>query len=121
MTISYGYVASLIGLGVKSTYIEKVPSDLINDMETVTFRGSPFNSYMLDGFTLVQAEAKYEELEFLNEVSQGIYLKNFLKDRKLQNVLNPIAVYNQPRKQPENEIVAMVEGITIPYFGIAFI
>lgn len=58
MAVSYGYIASLIGLGVKSTYIGQVTSDLVNDLESLAFTASTtgqFNSYLFDNLTLAQA------------------------------------------------------------------
>lgn len=59
-------------------------------------------------------------MTFYNELPFNVPLQQFLSEKMLSKAFVPIATFNDPSKEQEQEFVALVEGAVFPFFGVAF-
>ena len=57
---------------------------------------------------------------FYNELQGNILLKDFLREKTLSRVFVPVATYHEDHKAQDDEFVAIIEGVTFPFFGISY-
>lgn len=61
-----------------------------------------------------------DEVSFYTELKSNIVLKRFLKEKLLSQVFTPIATFHEDFKDQTEEFVAIMEGVSFPFFGLAF-
>ena len=87
----------------------------------MNLRISPKDTYLFDQFeTTEAADAVLDKVRFYNEVKTNIKLGKFLKAQTLSRMFVPVATFNENIKDQDEELVALMEGVTFPFFGVAY-
>jgi hypothetical protein len=100
--------------------IQTVPQSLLWRSNELNLRIKPEDTYLLDGYTLKDAEQLLNNVTFYNELAFNLPLKKFLSESVLSAAFVPVATFNEDSKTQDEEFVAAVEGAHFPFFGLAF-
>ncbi len=83
-------------------------------------RLNPQETYLFDGMSVEESDELLNSLTFYNELPINIQLKSFLKEKQLSRVFIPVATFHEERKEQTEEFVAIMEGESFPFFGVAY-
>ncbi len=120
VAVSYGYLALMMAGIQNEGTIKTVDNFLLWTSAELNLRLRPEDTYLLDGYNLQTAESLLNNVTFYNELPFNVPLQSFLNERMLSKSFVPVATYNDPAKDVEDEFVALVEGAVFPFFGVSF-
>lgn len=75
--------------------IQTVSSDILWTSNELNLRIRPEDTYVLDGYSLQNAESLLNNVTFYNELVFNVPLKSFLQETILSKVFVPVATFNQ--------------------------
>ena len=70
--------------------------------------------------TAKESDKLFDTITLFNELKQNIILSDFLKQKALSRLFVPLATFDEPAKEIEDEFVAAIEGVAFPFFGLAY-
>jgi hypothetical protein len=120
VAVSYGYLALIMTAIRGQDTIQTVPQSLLWRSNELNLRIKPEDTYLLDGYTLKDAEQLLNNVTFYNKLAFNLPLKKFLSESVLSAAFVPVATFNEDSKTQDEEFVAAVEGAHFPFFGLAF-
>ena len=82
----------------------------------------PIHTYLFDEYSKEQLETTLDKIKFFNDVEFGITMNDFiLQEKSMSEIFVPIASFHNKDAQSSNdEIVAAIEGVVYPWFGISY-
>lgn len=82
----------------------------------------PEHTYIFDEYSQEQLDGILDKVAFYCDLTLGLSMKDFvLREKTLSQIFVPVASFDDPGQQSANdEVVAIVEGVVYPWFGIAY-
>jgi hypothetical protein len=82
----------------------------------------PKHTYLFDEYTKENLDKMLDQVSFFPQIELGITVNDFvIEERGVSQLFVPVASFDDDRKKNRNEeIVAMIEGIIYPWFGIGY-
>ena len=95
VAVAYGYLA-VIKTTLRNDYsLTEMPEVLVDASNEINLRIVPENTYIFDGINQEEADEILDDIEFYHELSHGVVLHTFMKEKVLSRVFTPIATYHQ--------------------------
>ena len=119
MEVGYGFL-SIIRSQTKSDKFLK-PIEAKGKMQ-LNLVHDPIHTYLFDEYSKEQLETTLDKIKFFNDVEFGITMNDFiLQEKSMSEIFVPIASFHNKDAQTSNdEIVAAIEGVVYPWFGISY-
>lgn len=82
----------------------------------------PQHTYIFDEYSQEKLDHILDKITVYCEMSLGMTLNDFvLREKTLSQIFIPVASFDDPNLPSANdEIVAVVEGLVYPWFGVAY-
>jgi hypothetical protein len=55
-----------------------------------------------------------------SNIDRNVQIQDFNREKTLSKVFYAVATYDKDKFRPEEEFVAVIEGTTFPFFGLAY-
>lgn len=93
---------------------------MVNESLQLNLRLLPKETFVYDEILGEEVERIFDVVDFYNELDVGFTLDTFIYSKELKPFV-PVATYEEGESVSRNdEIVSMIEGTTMPYFGFAY-
>lgn len=82
----------------------------------------PEHTYIFDEYSQQKLDNILDKISFYSDVSVGLTMNDFvLKEKTIGQLFVPVASFDDSElKSANDEVVAVVEGVVYPWFGIAY-
>jgi len=82
----------------------------------------PSHTYMFDEYKKDELESQLDKIKFFSDLELGITMSDFiLEEHHLSQLFVPVGTFHdESAKNSNEEVVAMVEGVVYPWFGVGY-
>jgi len=93
---------------------------MVNESVQQNLHLIPKDTFVYDELPVHELERIFDVVDFYNELDCGITLDTFIHSKDFKPFV-PVATYEAGKDVSKNEeIVSMIEGTVMPYFGFAY-
>ncbi len=80
----------------------------------------PEDTFIYDEMTKEEALNELQKIYFQSDLDKWISYVNFMKDKRLSRTFMPIETIFNGSKKEQEELVAAIEGIAFPFYGLSY-
>lgn len=86
----------------------------------LNLRFKPEDTFLYDSLPGNQSDALLDQIKLYNELTENLKLNAFMADLYLSRHFVIVSTFHDENVAQDREFVAEIEGVTFPFFGLAY-